>query len=168
MLPAPYPCPLPLAPHLEELSFVPSPPSPPLLLPLLPLRLFPSPRTPRSYSYPPPHLAPQVSTFLDGGAAAVASPHVYAISKRAQQVSEITLYSPLYLTAPYAPYSPATYTPCAPLHPLAPFTSHGILSHTPTSAHRHSRRRWPFQMKPRRRRLPRVPSSTNRCSSKWL
>ena len=47
----------------------------------------------------------------------MASPHVYAISKRAQQVSEITLYTPLYLTAPYAPYSPCDLHPLRPLAP---------------------------------------------------
>ena len=46
----------------------------------------------------------------------MASPHVYAISKRAQQVSETTLYTPLYLTAPY------TLTPLTPLTPLVPLT----------------------------------------------
>ena len=45
----------------------------------------------------------------------MASPHVYAISKRAQQVSETTLSTPLYLTAPYTPCT--RYTPCIPYTP---------------------------------------------------
>ena len=102
LAPAPYPWPYTIS--LDELSFFPSRPSFPLAL------------TPHSSLLPLPlHLALQVSTFLDGGAAAVASPHVYAISKRAQQVSETTLYTPLYLTAPYTPYT--RYTPCIPYTP---------------------------------------------------
>ena len=60
---------------------------------------------------------PKVSTFLDGGAAAVASPHVYAISKRAQQVFETA-------SPPRSEYVPVTpIPPISPIPLFAPLVS---------------------------------------------
>ena len=139
------PCPLPPATYLDEHSFFPSPP--------LPL-------TPQSSPLPLPSLLPRRSR-LSSTAALPPWPALTSMQSRSVRSRSLRQRS----TPPYILQRLIPLTPVTPLASLTPLHISRYPLTPAASSHRHSRRRWPSRTKPRRRRLPRAPSSTSRCSS---